>query len=179
LLRFRHSKARKQERDISGTCPSRAAGDWYDSCISNMGRERCAFVCSPQRDRFFFTLEGGRICSGLHLVIRICVSGLKSRCISPRGDDRCSPLRGGSLLLLSAERHFWFFVFFGFFAVPQFFRWHPRFHAGLLVLPLCGAAPTFLCSGVQTGDMVDTCTETSLTHDGQGFTVFRSSFATR
>ena len=112
MLRFRHSKARKQERDISGTCPSRAAGDWYDSCISNMGRERCAFVCSPQRDRFFFTLEGGRICSGLHLVIRICVSGLKSRCISPRGDDRCSPLRGGSLLLLSAERHFWLFGFF-------------------------------------------------------------------
>jgi len=26
-------------------------------------------------------------------------------------------------------------------------RWHPRFRIGLLVLPLCGAAPTFLCSG--------------------------------
>jgi hypothetical protein len=27
------------------------------------------------------------------------------------------------------------------------FRWHPRFVSGLLALPLCGAAPTFLCSG--------------------------------
>ena len=26
-------------------------------------------------------------------------------------------------------------------------RWHPRFRIGLLALPLCGAAPTFLCSG--------------------------------
>jgi hypothetical protein len=25
--------------------------------------------------------------------------------------------------------------------------WHPRFGVGLLALPLCGAAPTFLCSG--------------------------------
>ena len=49
----------------------------------------------------------------------------------------------------------------------------------LLALPLCGAAPTFLCSGVQTGDMVDTCTGTSLTPDGQGLGAFRSSFATR
>jgi hypothetical protein len=24
-------------------------------------------------------------------------------------------------------------------------RWHPRFASGLLALPLCGAAPTFLC----------------------------------
>jgi hypothetical protein len=27
------------------------------------------------------------------------------------------------------------------------FRWHPLFAFGLLALPLCGAAPTFLCSG--------------------------------
>jgi hypothetical protein len=26
-------------------------------------------------------------------------------------------------------------------------RWHPLFVFGLLALPLCGAAPTFLCSG--------------------------------
>jgi hypothetical protein len=26
-------------------------------------------------------------------------------------------------------------------------RWHPLFAFGLLALPLCGAAPTFLCSG--------------------------------
>jgi hypothetical protein len=26
-------------------------------------------------------------------------------------------------------------------------RWHPLFDFGLLALPLCGAAPTFLCSG--------------------------------
>jgi hypothetical protein len=25
------------------------------------------------------------------------------------------------------------------------FPWHPRFVFGLLALPLCGAAPTFLC----------------------------------
>jgi hypothetical protein len=25
-------------------------------------------------------------------------------------------------------------------------RWHPLFVSGLLALPLCGAAPTFLCS---------------------------------
>jgi hypothetical protein len=32
-------------------------------------------------------------------------------------------------------------------AVLLFFRWHPLFAFGLLALPLCGAAPTFLCSG--------------------------------
>jgi hypothetical protein len=32
--------------------------------------------------------------------------------------------------------------FFGFLL-----RWHPRIRIGLLALPLCGAAPTFLCSG--------------------------------
>jgi hypothetical protein len=26
-----------------------------------------------------------------------------------------------------------------------FLRWHPRFASGLHALPLCGAAPTFLC----------------------------------
>jgi hypothetical protein len=26
------------------------------------------------------------------------------------------------------------------------FRWHPRYVFGLLALPLCGAALTFLCS---------------------------------
>jgi hypothetical protein len=26
-----------------------------------------------------------------------------------------------------------------------FFRWHPRFASGSQALPLCGAAPTFLC----------------------------------
>jgi len=26
-------------------------------------------------------------------------------------------------------------------------RWHPRFAFGLPALPLCGAAPTFLCRG--------------------------------
>jgi hypothetical protein len=26
-----------------------------------------------------------------------------------------------------------------------FFCWHPRYAFGLLALPLCGAAPTFLC----------------------------------
>ncbi|CAG9194202.1 conserved hypothetical protein [Paraburkholderia sabiae] len=34
------------------------------------------------------------------------------------------------------------FLVFGFWL-----GWHPRFRIGLLVLPLCGAAPTFLCSG--------------------------------
>ncbi len=28
-----------------------------------------------------------------------------------------------------------------------FFRWHPRFAFVLHALPLCGAAPTFLCRG--------------------------------
>jgi len=26
-----------------------------------------------------------------------------------------------------------------------FLRWHPRFASGSQALPLCGAAPTFLC----------------------------------
>jgi len=29
--------------------------------------------------------------------------------------------------------------------VVLFFRWHPRDVFGLQALPLCGAAPTFLC----------------------------------
>jgi hypothetical protein len=31
--------------------------------------------------------------------------------------------------------------------VLSVFRWRPLFAFGLLALPLCGAAPTFLCSG--------------------------------
>jgi hypothetical protein len=34
----------------------------------------------------------------------------------------------------------------GFFAAWGF-RWHPHFASGFLALPLCGAAPTFLCRG--------------------------------
>jgi fucose 4-O-acetylase-like acetyltransferase len=41
---------------------------------------------------------------------------------------------------------FWFSVF-GFGGIRDFLRWHPQFRFGLLVSPLCGAAPTFLCSG--------------------------------
>jgi hypothetical protein len=36
---------------------------------------------------------------------------------------------------------------FGFWFLVFGFRWHPRFASGLPVLPLCGAAPTFLCRG--------------------------------
>jgi hypothetical protein len=43
---------------------------------------------------------------------------------------------------LSGGSGFLFFAFaFGFFG----FRWHPRDVIGLQALPLCGAAPTFLC----------------------------------
>jgi hypothetical protein len=38
------------------------------------------------------------------------------------------------LILLSLASAVWFC-----------FRWHPRYGFGLLALPLCGAAPTFLC----------------------------------
>ncbi|CAG9241351.1 hypothetical protein PCAR4_1030001 [Paraburkholderia caribensis] len=37
---------------------------------------------------------------------------------------------------------FWFGFGFG-----LLFRWHPRFVSVLHALPLCGAAPTFLCGG--------------------------------
>ncbi|GJH02948.1 hypothetical protein [Paraburkholderia terrae] len=50
---------------------------------------------------------------------------------------------------------FWFLVF-GFLVLGLLggslasevwfcFRWHPRFASGSQALPLCGAAPTFLC----------------------------------
>jgi hypothetical protein len=38
-------------------------------------------------------------------------------------------------------------VFGLWFLLLVLLRWHPRFAFGLLALPLCGAAPTFLCSG--------------------------------
>jgi hypothetical protein len=40
---------------------------------------------------------------------------------------------------------FWFLLVCdaGWFAVRL--RWHPRFASGSQALPLCGAAPTFLC----------------------------------
>jgi len=33
----------------------------------------------------------------------------------------------------------------GFFGLRPALRWHPRFVSVLQALPLCGAAPTFLC----------------------------------
>jgi hypothetical protein len=40
---------------------------------------------------------------------------------------------------------FWFLQAVAGGLVCMCFRWHPRYAFGLLVLPLCGAAPTFLC----------------------------------
>jgi hypothetical protein len=53
---------------------------------------------------------------------------------------------------LSATR-FGFAVFAGIRSLVVFlpFRWHPLFAFGLLALPLCGAAPPFLCCCKEKG----------------------------
>jgi hypothetical protein len=51
----------------------------------------------------------------------------------------------GGFLPLRGCPGFAFCVLAGARSVCLLLRWHPRFASGLLALPLCGAAPTFLC----------------------------------
>src|SRR6266702_5743289 len=101
--------------------------------------------------------KGRRTCSGLPLDIPTCVSGLKLRCISPLGDSPCGAGFGVCCRavpvcfcgFVRCRKPFWFWFLLSRrkcrWLVCLSFRWHPRYDFPFLVLPLCGAAPTFLC----------------------------------